>query len=271
MNVTKIELPYGRTSVTAQMPTDNLLGVLTPQESAETVDQAALLREALGHPIGAPVLRELARPGQKVVIVTSDLTRPCPSARLLPPVLEELAAAGVPDQDITIVIALGLHRPMTEAEMKLAVGPEVHRRVRVINHDPADTVRLGVTSAGTPVEIFRPVIEADLRVCLANLELHYFAGFSGGAKSVLPGCASRAAVTANHAMMVRREAAAGRLAGNPVRADIEEGAALLGVDFILNVVVSGEHRIVGAVAGDVTAAPRRGCEIVAERAVVPLQ
>jgi nickel-dependent lactate racemase len=259
-----------------QVPAANLQAVLQPKHGEEPAEEAVLLQEALANPIGTQRLRALVRPRQKVVVVTSDLTRPCPSERLLPSVLAELAAADVPDGDVMVVIALGLHRPMTEAEIRTAVGPEMYRRVRVVNHDPTDCVRLGVTSAGTPVEIFRPVVEADLRICLANLELHYFAGYSGGAKSVLPGCASRAAVTANHAMMVRPQAAAGRLAGNPVRADIEEGAAMLGVDFILNVVVDGarpeaRHRIVGAVAGDVTAAHRRGCEMVAERAMVPIE
>jgi nickel-dependent lactate racemase len=212
----------------------------------------------------------MVQPGQKVVIVTSDLTRPCPSERLLPSVLGELSAAGVPDDDVTVVLALGLHRPMTETEIEQVVGGDVCHCLRVINHDPNDTVRLGVTSAGTPVEIFRPVVEADFRICLGNLELHYFAGYSGGAKAILPGCASRAAVNANHAMMVSPEAAAGRIAGNPLRADIEEGVALLGVDFILNVVVDGQHRIVGAVAGEVTTAHRRGCEMVAERGIVEI-
>ncbi|NLF01811.1 MAG: nickel-dependent lactate racemase, partial [Anaerolineales bacterium] len=142
------------------------------------------------------------------------------------------------------------------------------QRVRVINHDVADTVRLGVTSAGTPVEIFRPVVEADVRVCLGNLEFHYFAGYSGGAKAILPGCASRATVQANHAMMVRPEAAAAKLDGNPLRADIEEGVRMLGVDFILNVLVDAHKRVVAAVAGDVTAAHRAGCELVVQRHAV---
>jgi nickel-dependent lactate racemase len=157
---------------------------------------------------------------------------------------------------------------MTRDELEAAVGPGVFARVRVINHDPQETVYLGHTPAGTPVEIYRPVVDADLRVCLGNLELHYFAGYSGGAKAILPGCASRATLNANHAMMVRAEAAAGRLAGNPVREDLEAGAALVGADFILNVIVDGQHRIVEAVAGDVTAAHRRGCELVAQRGIV---
>lgn len=263
-----IHLPLGRGQASVQIPAANLLGIYAPLPAARVGDEASLVREALAQPIGSPRLRHLAQRGQKVAIVTSDNTRPCPSARLLPPVLAELAAAGVPDEDITVIAALGLHRPMSEEELAAAVGPDVYRRLRVLNHDPHDTVRLGVTARGTPVEFFRPVVEVDLRVCLGNLELHYFAGYSGGAKAILPGCASAATVTANHAMMVRPEAATGRLEGNPVRADIEEGVAMLGVDFILNVVIDGVHRIVGAVAGEVTAAHRAGCALVAERAVV---
>ncbi len=239
-----------------------------PQEDTEAVDEFALLQQALAQPIGAQPLRNLARSGQKVAIVTSDLTRPCPSERLLPPVLEELKKAGIPDADVTIIMALGLHRPMNPQELEAAVGSEIYRRVQVINHDPAAVVHLGVTSAGTPVEIFRPLVEADLRICLGNLEFHYFAGYSGGSKAILPGCASRATVNANHAMMVHPQAVAGRLEGNPVRADIEEGVAMLGVDFILNVVVDGRHRIVEAVAGQAEAAHRRGCELVVQRGTV---
>jgi nickel-dependent lactate racemase len=262
-------LPHGRGQVPVSLPDGKVLGILEPHRPAQPPSEG-LLRNALDQPIGSRPLRQLGRPGQRVSIVTSDVTRPCPSDRLLPAILDELETAGVRDEDITIVMALGLHRPMSQPEMEAAVGNDTYRRVRVINHDPSDVVRLGITSAGTPIEIFRPVVEADLRICLGNLELHYFAGYSGGAKAIMPGCASRAAVQANHAMMVRPEAAAGRLDGNPVRADLEEGAAMVGIDFILNVVADGQHRILGAVAGEVTAAHRQGCEMVARQAMVPV-
>ena len=271
MNVTELELGFGHSTVSVQVPISNLLGVFAPQRSTQVPDdEDTLLRGALAHPIASSRLRDLARPGQKVVIVTSDLTRPCPSERLLPLVLNELAAAGIPDQDVTIVVALGLHRPMTASELEAAVGSDVYRRMQVINHDPADAVRLGVTSSGTPVELFRPVVEADLRICLGNLEFHYFAGYAGGAKAIFPGCASEATVRTNHAMMARPEATVARLEDNPVRTDIEEGVAMLGVDFILNVLVDSNHCIVGAVAGEVTAAHRLGCEMVAQRGMVPV-
>ncbi len=271
METTTFSLNYGDSNLTVQVPSANLMGVLQPPLAGEKGDEQALIRSALANPIDSPPLCELVRPGQKVVIVTSDLTRPCPSERMLPAILDELASAGVSDGDVTIVIALGLHRPMSPAELEKSVGNAIYRRVKVINHDPTDTLPLGITSYGTPVEIFRPVVEADIRVCLGNLELHYFAGFSGGAKAILPGCASKATVTANHAMMVLPEASAGRLAGNPLRADIEEGVAMLGVDFILNVVVDGEHNILGAFAGDVTAAQRRGCIMVTARAMALIE
>jgi nickel-dependent lactate racemase len=256
--------------VSVEIPSGSLLGVFKPQAVVESHDESALLREALACPVGTPRLRELAHAGQKVVIVTSDLTRPCPSEKLLPPVLAELAAAGVPEGDITVVVALGLHRHMSNAELEQTVGADVSRRVCVINHDPSDVVRIGKTRAGTPAEFFRPVVEADLRVCLGNVEFHYFVGYSGGAKAVLPGCASELTVNTNHAMMVRPEAVAGTTDGNPVRADLEEAVAMLGVDFILNVLVDGEHRIIGAVAGDVIAAHRKACEMVAERGKVAI-
>ncbi len=270
MDVTTLELPFGRSTVSVDAPTENILGVYTPQANGEVVDEDVLLREALEKPVCSPRLRDLVRPGQKIVIVTSDLTRPCPSERLLPLILDELAASGISDADVTVVIALGLHRPMAESELEATVGPDVYRRVAVINHDLRDIVRLGVTAAGTPVEIFRPVVESDVRICLGNVELHYFVGYSGGAKAILPGCASEATITANHAMMVRSEASAGRLEGNPVRGDIEEGVAMVGVDFILNVVLDGHHCIIGAVAGDVIVAHRRGCEIAAQRSTVTI-
>jgi nickel-dependent lactate racemase len=265
-----IEFAYGERKLAVAVPEANLLGVYSPRNAPAPDDASRLLRTALQNPIGTARLREIAHAGQRVAIVISDLTRPCPSAHLLPPVLDELAAAGVANGDVTIIIALGLHRPMTDVEIEAAVGADVARRVRVLNHDPADTVRLGATSAGTPVELFRPLVTADLRVCLGNLEFHYFAGYSGGAKAILPGCASRATINANHAMMVHSDARAGRIDGNPVRRDIEEGVAMVGVDFILNVVVDEDHRITAAVAGGVTAAHRAGCELIRQRGALPI-
>ena len=268
MEHTKLYLPFGLSNLSVGIPSHNFLGTFAPRDEAVAMDETFLLAEALAHPVGSPPLHQVAQAGQKVVIVTSDLTRPCPSDRLLPPVLDELAGAGIAATDVTVVIALGLHRPMSASEIEAAIGAEVNARVHVINHDPENTVHLGNTAAGTPVQIFRPVVEADLLVCLGNLEFHYFAGYSGGAKAILPGCASRATLNANHAMMVHPDASAGRLEDNPVRLDIEEGADMVGVDFILNVLVNSQHHIEGAVAGHIKEAHRRGCEFVEQRGTV---
>jgi nickel-dependent lactate racemase len=253
------------------VPNANLMGVIEPQHPAD-IPRAEddLLIEALAHPIGSPPLNQMVKIGAKIAIVTSDLTRPCPSHKLLPHIAHELELAGIPDEDVFIVLALGLHRPMTNAEITQALSPEIRRRYRVYNHNPKDVERLGFTSRGTPVEFFRPLVEADFRICLGNIEFHYFAGFSGGAKAILPGCASHLTVTANHAMMVLPEATAGKIEDNPPRMDIDEAVAMLGVDFILNVVVDNEHKIIAAYAGDVTAAHRKGCQFVAQRGKVKI-
>ena len=279
MTTTCIPLLYGRQELSVEVPDANLLGVYYPGADPGALagpnvpGPDRLLQQAMANPLGTPRLREMAIPGQKIAIITSDLTRPTPSGQMLPFVIEELEAAGIPDNDVVIVLALGLHRPMTEQEIATCIPPEIYQRYRVINHDPEDTIHLGVTSRGTPVEIFRPVVEADLRICLGNIEFHYFAGYSGGAKAILPGCASRKCVTANHSWMIKPGAAAASLDDNPVRLDLEEGVAMLGtdgkgVDFILNVVLDNEHQIAAAYAGDVREAHRLGCDFVHQRGTV---
>ena len=269
--MSQVELPFGDDHLRCSVPDEELLGVVLPVEgAADHGDERVLLREALAHPIGSAPLRQLVRPGQKIAIVVSDMTRPCPSDRLLPPLLEELSMAGVAFTDVKIVVALGLHRGQTAAELKEMIGADIYARIEVVNHNPEDVVQLGVTTQGTPVELFRPLVDADVRICLGNLEFHYFAGFSGGAKSILPGCASKATITANHGLMTQPGATTARLVGNPVREDLEEGVAMLGVDFILNVIVDDNHHVVAAFAGDVEAAHRRGCEAVAARGAVPI-
>ena len=270
MNKKTIKLAYGQGYRQVTLAEDNLLGIYNPRQIESEVDETHILKEAMDHPIGTPRLREIAHPGEQIAIVISDISRPCPTDKMLPFIVTELETAGVQDKDVMIVIALGLHRPLTSDEIQRLVSPEMKARFRVVNHDPENTIRLGTTSAGTPVEIFRPVVEADVRICLGNLEFHYYAGYSGGAKAILPGVASRASVMANHIMLVRPEATSARIIGNPVREDLEEAANMLGVDFILNVIVDDEHRILDAVAGDLTAAHRAGCERVARRGMVSI-
>ena len=256
----RLEFGYGTGVQTAEIPDKNLQAVLTAAPMKHERRGEDAVRYALEHPIGAPKLRTLPKPGQKIAIVTSDISRPLPSYDVLPGVLKELTAAGVSMADVTVVFALGSHRKHTREEMIRLVGQEVFDAVTCVDSDPEDCIHMGATSAGTPVDITRAVAEADFKICLGNIEFHYFAGYSGGAKAIMPGVSTHDAIQANHAMMVLPEACAGNLEGNPLRADIEEAGAICGIHYIVNAVLDEHKHIVYAVAGDVTKAHRAGCQ-----------
>lgn len=256
----QLEFGYGTGTQTVSLPDKNVVDVLLANPMTHEHLGADAVRCALEHPIGAPRLRELAKPGQKIAIVASDISRPVPSWDILPAILDELSAAGCRDEDITVVFALGSHRHHTDEERRRLAGADVYSRVRCVDSDPDDCVHLGSTKCGTPVDVTRVVAEADFRICTGNIEFHYFAGYSGGAKAIMPGVSTPAAIQVNHKMMTKPGASAGNLVGNPIRADIEEAASICGVDYIVNVVLDEHKRIVYSVAGDVTQAHRVGCK-----------
>ena len=255
----KLSFGYGTGEQVVELPEKNLLAQLTANTIAHAHRGEDAVCYALEHPVGAGLLRESVRPHDTVAIVTSDISRPFPSNEVLPLVLDELYAAGVSREQITVVFALGGHRRHSREEMIRLVGERCFNEVRCVNSDPADCIHMGVTSRGTPVDVTRAVAEADRRICLGNIEFHYFAGYSGGAKAIMPGVSSLAAIQANHRLMVSEQACVGRLKGNPLREDIEEAGAICGIDYILNVVLDEHKHIVYAVAGDVTAAHQAGC------------
>ena len=236
-----------------------LLAALEPNHISTINTGEDAVRYALEHPIKSSHLREIVRPGEKIAIISSDITRPMPTWKVMPSLLDELYAAGIRREDITLVFALGSHRSHTEEERRHLAGERAFSEIRCVDGDPTDCVHMGVTSRGTPVDIVRTVAEADRRICLGNIEYHYFAGYSGGAKAIMPGVSTRAAIQTNHSRMVEDAACAGKLDGNPVREDIEEAAAMVGVDFIVNVVLDAHKEIIKAVAGDLVAAHRAGC------------
>ena len=254
----KLEFGYGSGVQTAEVPEQNVICVLHSNHMEHRRRGEEAVRWAMEHPVGAKPLHQLAKPGQKVAIVTSDVSRPLPTYKVLPTVLDELYKAGVAPNDITLVFALGSHRPHTEEEQLRLAGPRI-KEIRFADSNIHDCVHLGTTKRGTPVDIDRTVAEADLRICLGNIEFHYFAGYSGGAKAIMPGVSTPDAIQANHRLMVSPDACAGKLAGNPIREDIEEAGAICGVDYIVNVVLDEHKEIVYAVAGDVTEAHRDGC------------
>lgn len=240
----------------------NILDVLIPNEVKIELTGEAEVKRALENPIGSARLRNIVQAGEKVAIVTSDITRPMPSKVVLPSVIEELNEAGVKDEDITIVLALGSHRAHTEDEKKYLVGEKIYNRIKCIDSNSTEYIHLGVTSNGTPVDINKVVAEADKRICLGNIEYHYFAGYSGGAKAIMPGVSTRAAIQANHSRMVEEEAKAGNIDTNPVRLDIEAVEKFVHIHFILNVVLDSKKEIIKAVAGHYIEAHRKGCEFL---------
>ena len=258
----KLEFGFGDGVQTVEVPDKNLLGVLTSNDVPRGLMNEEEVVRALENPIGTPRLRDIVKPGEKIAVVTSDVTRPCPTYRIMPALLDELYAAGCRPEDITLVFALGSHRRQTPEEMLKLAGERAMREIRCVDSDPDDCVHIGVTDCGTPVDITRVVAEADRRVCLGNIEYHYFAGYSGGAKAIMPGSSTPAAIQANHSMMVLDEACAGNLEGNPLRRDLEQATAMVGVDFIVNVVLDEHKQIVRAVAGDLVKAHREGCRFL---------
>lgn len=258
----KLEIGFGTQPQTVEVPDKNLIGVLTPNAVEITEKGVPVVAAALQNPIGTPKLSEIVKPGEKIVIIVSDITRPAPSYKILPSVLDGLWEAGACPSDVTVVFALGSHRGHTPEEMKKLVGEEVFSQVRCVDGDPKDCVHMGVTKMGTPVDITRVVAEADRRICTGNIEYHYFAGYSGGAKAIMPGVSTRAAIQSNHSRMVLPEAAAGVLDGNPVRRDIEEAIEYCPIDFIVNVVLDERKEIIYAAAGHHIEAHREGCKFL---------
>ncbi len=256
-----IDLKYGKGHFDVDVPEKNLAGILLPNELSGVKDEQAEIKRALDNPIGSPKLSEKLKKGMKVVVIISDVTRPCPSYRFLPVLLDEINKGGVPDKDITVVIAIGSHRHTTEEEKKALLGVS-YGRVRCIDDDPNDCKCIGTSSFGHKINIFREVVDADFVVCTGNTEYHYFAGYSGGVKAVLPGCASHETIEINHAMMVSPKAETGRL-DSPIRQEIDEVPTMMhNVGFLLDVVLNSKKEIVAAVAGDVMKAHREGVKFV---------
>ena len=257
-----VQLPFGKSRTTLTIPDANFLKTLMPNDIEEgpTGDEEVI--RSLENPICSRRLRDLVTAGQKAVIVTSDITRPMPSCTVLPHVLKELNDGGIPDCDITVVFALGSHRAHTEEEKKKLVGEAVYGRVACID-SKGEFTHMGTTGRGTPVDIFKPVADADIRICLGNIEFHYFAGYSGGSKAIMPGVSTRDAIQCNHSRMVREEAKAGAIAGNPIREDIDEVCErFVPVDFIVNVVLDEKKRIRRCVSGHFIEAHREGCRFL---------
>lgn len=260
-----IRLPYGKETVEISLPARNLLGVLEGNFTEENIDYNSQLEEinrALINPIASPRLSELVSPGQKTVIMVSDITRPSPTALLLVPLVEELRSAGIRDEDIKIIFGLGIHRAHTREEQKSLIGEDLFNRIQAVDSCTEEYINIGHTSRGTPVNMCRSVVDAQVRICTGNIEYHYFAGYSGGAKALFPGAANYETIKGNHSLQLHEKAVTGILEGNPVREDMDEIGKLLPITFILNVVLNEKKQVLKAFAGDYLQAHREGCRFV---------
>ena len=267
----ELTIGYSKENINFSIDDKNLITVIEPNPLDVPIGGRAEVARSLREPIGAPHISEVIKPGEKVVIITSDITRPVPSYDVIPPILDELNAAGIPDSDITVVFALGSHRAHTDEEKIKLVGEEVFNKVKCIDCDPSDTVLMGTSSAGTPYEVFTPVAKADRLICVGNIEFHYFAGYSGGAKAVMPGVCNRASIQSNHSMMLEDGAETGRIDGNPVRRDIDEVANFRRIDYIVNVVLDAHKKILKSYAGHYIEAHRAGCAFLDTLYKVPIK
>ena len=258
----KYNVPMGKGEIGLDIPDCYKTQVLMPNKPDYQRTGADEVQFALQHPIGTPRLKEIAAQDEKIVIITSDITRPMPTYMVLPLVLEELKEAGVKLSDITVVFGLGSHRKHTADEMKKLVGEDIYGKIKCIDSDVNNCINLGTSKRGTPIEIFAPVVRADRRICLGNVDYHYFAGYSGGAKAILPGTSSLNTIQANHSMMVEDAACAGSVEGNPVRDDINAVAGFVNIDFIVNVVLDEKKQIIKAVAGHNVKAHGAACDFL---------
>lgn len=254
----KLKIPYGKTWLNAEIADSYCLEVLLPKNVPPAADPATVVEEAVYHPLGD------VRPpqkGQSVAIAINDKTRPVPHEHLLPPILAGIQRAGIPNEDVLLVIASGTHPVMPPAEYTWILPPEILQDYRVACHD-ADNDRnliyLGQTSRGSPVYVNREYAAADYRIVVGNIEPHQFQGFSGGVKTAAIGLAGRKTIHHNHAMMSDPKARLGEYDHNPARQDVEEMGRMIGIDFALNAILNPEKQIIKALAGDATAIMKRG-------------
>ena len=265
----EISIPYGRHHLAAHVADHRLQAVLRSrlEEYVPALSQRALVEAALADPIGSPALETLVRGKKKVVLIASDHTRPVPSKVLVPPMLAAIRR-GNPEAQITILIATGCHRGTTKGELIEKFGPEIVETEHIAIHDCADEanmVTIGTLPSGGTLRINRIAAEADLLISEGFIEPHFFAGFSGGRKSVLPGIASRETVYWNHnaEFIADPQARTGLLAGNPLHRDMVYAARAAKLAFICNVVINAKHEVVGAFAGDCEQAHIAGTEFLA--------
>jgi len=272
MATSEIPFRYGKGEVTVNCPKNNILAVVMPGTMPEGENEIGMIRDAIRNPIGAKRLTELAKPGDTVAIVTDDHARPAIGFKLVPQVLEELERAGVRDEDITIIMGSGTHRPCTKHECEQLLGRDVVARYNVVNHnmdDKNNLVYIGMTSRGNAIWINKRVAQAKLKILTGQIGIISF-GFSGGRKSLLPAVCGRNTIYFNHRHEWISKANFGNIENNIMHEDAMEAAHLAKIDFIVNVVLNLKHEVIKAVAGDLVEAWMEGVHFARKLYTVPL-
>jgi nickel-dependent lactate racemase len=267
----RVHLAYGKQGLDVELP--DSVQVVEPSYAPPLADERSAIQGALRNPIGAQPLHELVADGDRVVIVHSDITRPMPNDRVLPVLLAELEGAGVACEDIVLLNALGTHRRQTHDELAEMLGKDIVGRYRCLQHDIWDDqnlVSLGHTRYGHPVRVNRTYMESDIKILTGFIEPHFFAGFSGGPKGVLPSIAGADSVLTNHGakMIGHPKASWGITDGNPIWEEMLEVALATEPTFLLNVTLDRERAITGVFAGDLRQAHATGCSLVRKTAMV---
>jgi lactate racemase len=260
-------LPYGKTDVCVRVPARNLLGTIEPKDRQGVADIKLEVERALKEPIGSKRLIEIVKPESKIAVVVDDATRRAPSEAMLLPVLAELNAAGVKDENVTVIFGCGTHRAVKPDEAAALLGEQALKRVKSISHccTATDSIYVGTTKThGNKVHVNRVFVEADVKILLGDVNYHYYAGYGGGRKSILPAVCGEETIKQNHALLLHASARTGILEDNPVHVDMTEAARLAKVDFIVNVVENKKGEIVRAFAGDLEAAFLEAVRLVDE-------
>lgn len=267
METRVVDLPYGEGWIKASIPDGLLASIVKPRKMRAVENPREEIRHSLTEPINSPPLQELAEDSRRPCIIVSDSTRPTPSMLIVDATLEALNGAGIEDDKISIVVATGLHRPPTGEELVERLGEELLGRLQVLSHDAYDAKHLayrGETSLGTPLWVNDVVNDSDLVIGDGYIEPHFFAGYTGGGKNILPGVSGFETIKANHgaAMIDHPKARAGVLEGNPIYEDVVEGARLGGLDFSVNVTLDSRKRVSRVFAGEFKEAHEEGCRFL---------
>lgn len=260
-----MKLKYGKKEVRLPIQDKNIIKILNLKKQEVLLNPENKLRELLKNPIGCPSLRELIfqKKTSKILIIVNDITRPTPYEIILPPLLDELQQIGIKKENIIFIIATGIHRSNSQEEIKEMFGENIFSAYKFINHD-CDNPRqkdLGKLKSGNKLWVNPIVSDIDFIITTGVIVPHYFAGFSGGRKSILPGICGRKTIEANHARMVYSDSRAGNLKGNPVHEEMQEAAEKVRVDFNINVVTNERHEIIEIVAGELLKSWLKGVEV----------